>query len=328
MTRIEHPSNWIDGATAWAIRRESAEAEANGRLTVGQLDIIYRHQWFRMFVPKYLDGPGLDLSQVLRTEEALAWTDGSVAWVVTLCSGAGWFVGFLDPKFVESIVHDEHFCIAGSGAVTGTAVGNDSGYLVNGSWKYASGCLHATALTANCETGSGVKSFVFLPSEISVKRTWNSMGMIATGSHSFEVRELPVAAQRAFVIDPAHAVLTDPIYQYPFAQLAETTLAVNLSGLTSRFIDLCEFDTTIAAIKLGKARHLFYETVDGRRLHEVSMVSRNLVRTCRETINQLYPLCGLRAADRTTEINRVWRNFHTAAQHSIFNPRAGSSGAR
>jgi hypothetical protein len=53
-------------------------------------------------------------------------------------------------------------------------------------------------------------------------------------------------------------------------------------------------------------------------LLEVSKVSHDLVRISRDIVNWLYPLQGLKAADKTTEINRVWRNFHTAAQHSLF----------
>ncbi|HZY78762.1 MAG TPA: acyl-CoA dehydrogenase [Cyclobacteriaceae bacterium] len=321
MITISHPSKWIDDKITSVLREQSHEAERSGRLTQEQLRIIYANKWFKMFVPGDAGGLGLTLPQVLRVEEGLAWTDGSTAWVVTLCSGAGWFVGFIDRNIVRSIVHDSHFCIAGSGAVTGIAEANKDGYVVNGSWKYASGSLHATAFTANCKVDNDVKAFIFFPDEVVVKKTWNSMGMVATGSHSFEIKDLQVPKERAFVIEPAHAILPDAIYRYPFLQLAETTLAVNLSGLTSRFIDLCDFDATNSRNKLDDARQEFFESIDRPRFLEVSRASHNLVRVCREVINYLYPLCGLKAADKDLEINRVWRNFHTAAQHSIFNRR-------
>ena len=66
------------------------------------------------------------------------------------------------------------------------------------------------------------------------------MGMIATASHSFEVNDVYVNTNRCFMIDPDLAILPDIVYQYPFLQLAETTLAVNISGMTMRFLDLCD----------------------------------------------------------------------------------------
>src|SRR5688572_7470745 len=85
------------------LRDHAAEAENLRQLHKEQLDVIYRERWFRMFVPVSLGGPGLPLPDVLRTEEGIAFADGSTAWVVTLCSGAGWFAGFLDPHLAREI---------------------------------------------------------------------------------------------------------------------------------------------------------------------------------------------------------------------------------
>jgi alkylation response protein AidB-like acyl-CoA dehydrogenase len=341
MSTIQHPSQWLDSKVTSSIREFAVEAEMLQDLTASQLKIIHDNKWFRMFVPQKHGGLGLSLPEVLRIEEGLSWADGSTAWVVTLCSGAGWFVGFLDPSITGTLINDDQFCIAGSGASTGTADMNDSGYLISGSWKYASGSLHATAFTVNCmitsngkqlynEDGSPrIQPFILKPDEVTVRRTWNSMGMVATASHSFDIESLQVPSQRRFIIEPSRAVLPDIVYQYPFLQLAETTLAVNLSGLASRFIDLCE--STYARQTLDSYRRALFNTVDmswqmladkssisETVLLDVSKVSHDLVRISRDIINWLNPLQGLKAADKTTEINRVWRNFHTAAQHSLF----------
>ena len=67
-----------------------------------------------------------------------------------LCSGAGWFGGFISPEIAGAVFNKPHVCLAGSGAVSGTAEITASGYIINGSWKYASGAHHATHITANC----------------------------------------------------------------------------------------------------------------------------------------------------------------------------------
>ena len=53
-------------------------------------------------------------------------------------------------------------------------------------------------------------------------------------------------------------------------------------------------------------------------LNQVSALSHGLVARSRDLVNELYPFCGLEAANTRNEINRVWRNFHTAGQHALF----------
>ena len=76
--------------------------------------------------------------------------DGSVGWTVTLCAGAGWFIGFLNPELFSSLFNNRTLCIAGSGKSSGIARIIDGGYEVTGYWDYATGASHATAFTANC----------------------------------------------------------------------------------------------------------------------------------------------------------------------------------
>ena len=362
-TQTDHPSVFLPKKVTETLRAFSSEAEVSGKLHERQLEIIFENNWLNMFVPRSHGGLELALPEVLRIEEGLAWTDGSTAWVTTLCSGAAWFIGFMDPALTEEIFADKTACFAGSGASSGTATIRKNGYLINGEWKYASGSLHATVFTANCVITEGnkrlfhgdntpvVKTFVMTKDEVAVHKTWNSMGMIATGSHSFSVNDLAVDQQRCFIIDAARAVLSHPIYQFPFLQLAETTLAVNLSGLAVRFVDLAgellasriihdpaarllpDLHAMLAdsKLKLNGYRYTFYKAVDEvwslcqqrkkiptTKLQELSDASLTLAHKSRQLVDDLYPFCGLRAADTREEINRIWRNLHTASQHALF----------
>lgn len=360
-----HPSALFPKEIADEIRATSAEAERLRDLHPLQLKHIYEQGWFKMFVPEFYGGLGWSLPRVLEVEESLSWMDASTAWVVTLCSGAGWFTGFLSPSLVSAIVADKHACFAGSGAATGIAEESADGFRINGYWKYASGALHATVFTANCVLHKNgrpalksdgtpiVRAFVFQRNEVILHPHWNSMGMIATGSHSFEVKHLIVPAHRCFSLAPGEAVVNTPVFTYPFLQLAETTLSVNMSGMAMRFIELCElllstrkFSTgssttsdayrrlALADADMRRLRERFYsaiqaswtlcekgEVISPEVLTEVSDASYALAHGSRQTVDALFPYCGLTAADTTQEINRVWRNLHTASQHALFNSR-------
>jgi hypothetical protein len=142
-----------------------------------------------------------------------------------------------------------------------------------------------------------------------------------------------------------------PIYIYPFLQFAEVTLAANISGMSLHFVDCCKeiFSQRIeskklketqkallteklrdAENKLSIVRSEFYQvvedswqmvikgvTVPEQILEKISLSSRNLATSSHEVVNTLYPLCGLLAANPASEVNRVWRDLHTASQHSL-----------
>jgi alkylation response protein AidB-like acyl-CoA dehydrogenase len=302
------------------IRAHAAEAEALGRLHPAVLELIYERQWFKMMAPRKYGGLAWPLPQVVRLEEALSWADGSVGWVVTLCSGAGWFTGFFPTGVFDELFSDPRLCIAGSGTASGHADRDGDGWRVSGRWPYASGALHATAFTANCVVGSGVRPFLFMKEEVRVDNDWKAVGMVATGSHGFGVDGLRVPAERGFVI--GGAADSEVLYRYPFLQLAEATLAANACGMAQHFFDCCGSLAAPALEALAAKRKAFYEVldrswVDPAAAEGVSKVSRELAACGLYWVDKLYPHTGLGSARTDTEINRVWRDIHTASQHPM-----------
>ncbi len=357
MQNTSHPSAFIKKEWVDIIRRTAAEAEQLGRLHPEQLDLIYQQKWFKALMPVEYGGLDLSLPELIKLQEALSWADGSFGWVFTLCSGAGWFAGFIDPAIAPTLFVGEDTCLAGSGASTGQAVCTPGGYLLNGQWNYASGAHHATHFTANCIIKNGAETvldkdgeplvlpFIVDKKDVELLPTWKYMGMVATGSHSFKINNLHVAKERRFKIDPACTTNNKKIYKYPFLQLAEATLAANIMGMATHFIDLAEgiiaqrttlnkytapqqalLTGMLAGIKgeMQIARNGLYDAVaaswdnaDDGALQQVSTTSRLLARVARQSVDGLYPYCGLQAASPDTEINRVWRDLHTASQHTL-----------
>ena len=343
---IPHPSRSIPVALTDAIHGLSADAERSGSLHPRQLALIYEQRWFSLFVPRSYGGLEMSLPEGLRIEEGLAWADGSTGWTVTLCSGANWFIGFLRPELAKQLFGDQRVCFAGSGRASGVAKIVAGGYEISGRWRYATGAPHATAFTANCRIEKNgtflqddkgnplVYAFLFTRAEIIIHEDWHSIGMVATASHSFEVKDQQVTGDRCFRIDPDGPFLPQPIYRYPFLQFAEATLAVNSSGMAARFIDLCgrigPERTKDANNRLQGWREVFYEAVEASwqecakgdplppgLLQAVSTASRRLAAEARRMVDELYPWCGIAAANPDTQINRVWRDLHTASQHSL-----------
>lgn len=358
MSKDIFKKEWFD-----LIGKYAPVSEELGKLHPELLELVYKQKWFNLYVPKVYGGQERALPEILRIEENLAKADGSLAWTVTLCSGAAWFSGFLDKQLATEIFSNPKACFAGSGAVGGTAIKNKNGYLINGFWKYASGALHATIFTANCilkdtdgnslldEDGKEIiKSFILKKEEVNIISEWSYFGLVATGSHAFEVSDLEVPENRVFEINE-NIQFENPIFSYPFLQLAETTLTVNNSGMAIHFIELVEqyfyqrsgikryneeqilyFQEELERLKLEfhAVREMFFTVVneswnqlikehhiEENILNKVSLYSRQLSHISRKTVDALYPYCGLEAAKKESELNRVWRDIHTASQHSL-----------
>ncbi len=340
---MNHPLHQLAFTTIEQIRNQAVAAEHLKQLHPSQLELIHQQNWFNLFVPKKYGGLELSLPEALKIEEAWAWADAAFGWTATLCAGANWFIGFLDPSIVADLFSDPFVCLAGSGKASGIAKIIPGGYEITGAWNYATGAAHATAFTANCviekdgeallkEDGSPlVQSFIFLKDEVSITDNWCTIGMIATGSFRFEAREVKVPANRTFLIEPGSSFLESLLYQYPFLQFAETTLAVNFSGMALRFLALAPTSFALDGIQILQAqRQLFYnavikswdqlkhkEHIEQSLLIEVSEQSKKLAFISRQLIDEIYPYCGMQAANPSTEINRIWRNIHTASQHSL-----------
>lgn len=347
----------LDPNDAAVLREHAAAADAAGALQAPQLDVIHRTGWLKMLAPRAYGGTELPLPQAVRLEEAIAAADGSAGWVATLCAGAGWFAGFLAPELARRVVATPQVCLAGSGAAAGQAVREGDGWRVTGQWAHASGSRWATHFTLNAVLGGSgaVRSFIVPAAQVRVLPTWHCIGMRATASNSYAIDGAWVPDDHAFEIRPEAATVAGPLYRFPFVSLAYVTLAANLAGIAMRFVELAHdvvpqrrhlLDGSPLAqngsvrdalrsadARLRDQRAAFHDaldaawsrvvdgaTLDDKERNLLMWRSMDLVDAARRAVDGLYPLAGLHAADARSEMNRVWRDFHTATQHGLLVP--------
>lgn len=217
----------------------------------------------------------------------------------------------------------------------------------------------AVFVDGNNEKSFAFKS-LFIPREqVLIHYDWNTFGLEATASHSFSVDNLFVPYNQAFDILPENAQHPSLLFQYPFKPFAELTLFVNYLGIFRRFCDLVqkyfhqksndmEWNQTYGTVffkLLDKAQHLveisreniyFLAAQSWNHLleghpssgdneaiyHEIADKTRLYVQDMKGHIMELFPKCGIRAAQSDEELNSVFRNFFTATQHSLLNIRS------
>ena len=234
------------------IARHAAAADAARFLHPAQQALLHQRGWLTMLAPRSAGGAELPLPQAVRLEEAVAAVDGSMGWVLTLCAGAGWFAGFLEPELARAIVGTPRACLSGSGAATGHAEEDGDGYRITGSWDYASGAPMATHFTLNArlqragqplldEQGQPrIRAFLVPAALVRLVPSWNSLGMRASASHSYRIDGQWLGKEHGFTISPDTATAGGPLYRYPFYSLAYVTLAANVAGMAAHFMELAE----------------------------------------------------------------------------------------
>lgn len=345
------------------IKAEAGKAEKLEGLTTAQLELIHSKSLFHLLVPKNVGGAELPLTDFVEFIEYLARIDGSFAWAVNLGAGANMFSGYLDVNTAKKIFSSKKSCVAGSGAIAGTAKKVKDGYIINGKWKYASGSSHASyfSLNAYIEGSESYSSFLLPAKNVNILHTWKVMGLKASSSNDFSLEDTFVPDELMFDLQSSSKVQDSPLYSFPFMALAEINMLVMLTGLSLHFYELC---MEIAKVKQVKAKnsgddqlmplasHTYFEKIRKEVKKEFDLNRSNCLQqlhamwelncqgksistevqhkfresvlltseSARKMVDQLYVLLGMSSIYEHSEINRVWRDFKVASQHSLLSP--------
>jgi alkylation response protein AidB-like acyl-CoA dehydrogenase len=170
-----------------SIANEHADwGDQHGQLAEPVVEALHKEGLYGMWVPRSLGGAELDPVSSLQVIENLAYGDPSTGWVLmaaALAIGTG--AAYLGDEAVKELFKGPRMpVIAGQGTRPGNAVPHDGGFLLSGSWSFASGIKHGTHIhTLGIIEGTGEPRIFVLPVEkVKLIDNWNVMGLRATGS--------------------------------------------------------------------------------------------------------------------------------------------------
>lgn len=313
------------------------------------LNWIAEENLWNLWVPKKYGGLELSLTQGLNKLQEIAKIDGSLGWTVTLCSGANYFIGNLPPEAAKELFVNskENICLGGSGAVSGKAEKEGDYYRISGEWRYATGSFYLSHFTLNAEIYENdkavldsvgkpeIRSFIVPKEEVEIIEDWNTMGLKASVTNSFSIRNALLHKKFSFVYNKFYQ--PQDIFKIPFALFADLTLWVNYIGMAGYFLKASKnklqgsevwhkFDETIREINKDLMQYSKEIEKAIRDNREISEVTRNKihntaahsVRKISGSIIEIYPFLGIRASSENMEINQLFRDYFTATQHHIF----------
>jgi alkylation response protein AidB-like acyl-CoA dehydrogenase len=166
-------------------------SDEEGVLSDAVVEALHRDALFGMWVPEVVGGSELDPVRSLEVIANLSYGDPSVGWCVmasSLANGTG--AAYLSHEAVDELfVERQRTVIAGQGTRPGTAMTKDGGFLLSGSWSFASGIKHAThihTLGIIEETGEP-RIFVLPVEQATLIENWDVLGLRGTGSIDYTI---------------------------------------------------------------------------------------------------------------------------------------------
>ena len=342
----------------------AAAGDAQGQLAEEVVDALHTERLWGMWVPEALGGFELDPVSSLELIESLAYGDPSTGWVLmaaALATGTGG--AYLGDEAVESLFAGERLpVIVGQGTRPGSAVAENGGFLLSGSWSFASGIKHATHIhTLAIVEGTGEPRIFVLPlAEATLIDNWDVLGLRATGSIDYTIDSVFVSEPFTHFATTEAPLRGGSLYHMGipgFAAICHTGWAL---GVARRLLDEL---AALAHAKAGRAaaqaandsflsgyeqaegqlraaRALAFETwrdawqtlAAGDRL---SVRQQSLIRlgithataAAHEVGVFVYGAAGTTAL-RSGTIQRVFRDLHAGTQHMIVSPPVRQTIAR
>jgi alkylation response protein AidB-like acyl-CoA dehydrogenase len=172
--------------------RHAAYGDEHGRLADAVVESLHENRMFGMWVPRSIRGGAeLDPLSSLEVIEAVAHGDPSTAWVLMAASLAiGTGAAYLEDEAIDELFGGKRMpVIAGQGTRPGRAVSKDGGFLLSGSWSFASGIKHGTHIhTLGIIEETGEPRIFVLPVEhATLIDNWDVMGLRGTGSIDYKI---------------------------------------------------------------------------------------------------------------------------------------------
>jgi indole-3-acetate monooxygenase len=225
------------------------ELDRRRRLPPALVEAMRAAGMFRLWLPRALGGPALNVIEFIRVIEELARFDGSVGWCASIGACYSRLAGYLASDVAAKIFDGGNSILAGTLNPTGKAVVVADGYRVTGRWAYGSGIEHSTWTIGNCvihdrdaprldaNGAPEVRLMIFPTRAVEIIDTWHVGGLRGTGSQDYRVADLFVAQDHSLPGFSPTATVPGTLYALPMTTVFGVSIAVVPLGIARAAID-------------------------------------------------------------------------------------------
>ena len=341
------------------IRERACSGEFDQQAYVSQ-DIIQKLKQlgvYRAFVPKRFGGDEISPRQFCELIERLSMADGSVGWVASFGMSPA-YLGSLPEATLKELYKDSpDIVFAGGIFPPQSAELVDDCFMVNGRWKFSSGCKGADIVGVGIapkkdnET-QGLPRMAVLPADkAKIEMTWDTVGLKGTGSHDLVVENVSVPEAWTFVRgEPSK--LTEPFFKYPSLSLATQVLTVVGIGVAAAALDefkklapgkasitggaeianrpVTQYEFSQAQAEFLAARNWFYQTMDvvwneilagrqpaAQQISDMRLSCTHAARVSARVARKMQMLAGMTAIYTNNPFSRFVNDTNVVTQHAF-----------
>lgn len=324
--------------------RGAQQAERQRRLGDETVAAIRAAGFGRHFVAREYGGTQGTFGDLGAAVVATAAACPSSAWLASLSAYSARFAAHLPSAAARALWGDSPDVVVATGlAPSGTATRAGDHFIVNGAWRYVSGCDVADwlLLCARVDGTDDELRFVAVPrSRARIDPTWDSIGMSATSSDTVHLADVCVSEDFTFArIELLRGVNPNsdlPVHNIPFQAVGGATFLGPVVGAALGAVEAyaawlangtpsAEAKRVLvrAAAQTDGAAGLFranLAVLDARDFTPAAMArnERNAVsaaETCRLVVNDLVAAAGTAAFSVNAPLQRFWRDVHVGASH-------------
>jgi len=228
-----------------AIAEAADKIEQARQLPPELLTVLHRERLFRLLLPRAYDGEQVDPPTFFQIMMAIAACDGSVAWCICQGNGCAMTAAYVDPAVAREIWGDDPHGVLAWGPPGKPEVKIvDDGFVVNGSWSFASGSAHATWLGGHSafpgKDGETVHRTMLMPAGVVERKdVWHVLGLNGTSTNGYSVKDLFVPYDHSVSRDdPAERRIDAPHYYIPTTNLYAAGFSATALGIARAILDL------------------------------------------------------------------------------------------
>ena len=322
-------------------------------------DVIERFREFgiyRALVPQRLGGNELTASQFCQVIETISQADGSAGWVASFGMGVV-YLSALPEETLQTLYNDTPDIVFAGGIFPAQAAEQtEHGFIVNGRWRFSSGCMGADVLGVGIAPKEGDKlglpRMAVLPQGAAhIEKNWDVSGLAGTGSHDIVVKDVEVREDWTFVRG-GPSTLQETMFRYPalsFATQVLTVVGIGIAGAALQELrdmaagrasvtgapnlgqrPLTQMEVAKAQADFNAARCFFYQAMDEawetlengqqpttQQISNLRLSSTHASRTCAEVTRKAQMLSGMTGVYNTSPLSRFVNDAQVVTQHAF-----------
>lgn len=337
-------------------RARSGEFDRLGYIAQDVIDAFKTLGVYRALVPRRFGGDECSPGEFCAMVEEISRADGSAGWVASFGMSPVYLASLPLDTIRQVYANGPDVVFAGGIFPPQPAEAVPGGFKVNGRWKYSSGCMGASLVGVGIAPKNGDKldlpRLAVMPqSKVRIEQTWDTVGLLGTGSHDLLVEDVVVSEEWTFVRGGA-ANLDEPFFRYPSLSFATQVLSVVGLGVARAALDelrdmaagrisvtgapavadrpLAQVEIAKAEAALRAARAFFFESIEDawqtvlrgdplsvEKTNLLRLSSTHATRVAAEVARTAQMLSGMTGVYNSSPLARCVNDAQVVTQHAF-----------